>query len=413
MNRIRDYSTSQLDRAHENYIFQRQRLRKFSAQNYLRMRATGQYTQRTLGRVMENIPPLYLDLTNCRQGMGGRATSLHLYPEDFQIAELAPLDENEAGLERHPHLKRILEGNPEEDGSLYFTPEGTPLRELDSSSMCKPRKPSSLEGTPMHDMASAGMAANANGHFHKGKCHRKSKSFSNFLPTSWPFSWGADPAGTDEPEMEAVRVSSPPPKNGQRQQVQAVVEHAAASTDYLDTSSASKEDEDEDDCSADTAGTPLLKSSGSSGSQTESSDSSPGSKMSSPTKLKSSGPSGSSHDSQGNGSIQTVSTDDKVEAIVVDATNDVVLEEIPAGDETEEEDRNLDRIIRPEEIEKFIDDPACAITANVDLGHEAFRELRESVEDVVIGRSGSVGDIENLGQPAEDGVRLRRKHSVA
>ena len=184
-------------------------------------------------------------------------------------------------------------------------------------------------------------------------------------------------------------------------------------SDFSDTSSASKEDEDEDDCSADTAGTPLLKSSGSSGSQTESSDSSPGSKMSSPTKLKSSGPSGSSHDSQGNGSIRTVSTDDKVEAIVVDATNDVVLEEIPAGDETEEEDRNLDRIIRPEEIEKFIDDPACAITANVDLGHEAFRELRESVEDVVTGRSGSVGDIETLGQPAEDGVRLRRKHSVA
>lgn len=148
MNRIRDYSTGQLDKAHENYIFQRQRLRKFSAQNYLRMRATGQYTQRTLGRVMENIPPLYLDLSNCRQGMGGRATSIHLYPEDFQIAELAPLDENEASLERHPHLKRILEVNPDdEEGSMYFTPEDTPLREIDPR-LAKWRKPSSLEGTP-------------------------------------------------------------------------------------------------------------------------------------------------------------------------------------------------------------------------------------------------------------------------
>lgn len=37
MSRIRDYSANQLDRVYENYIFQRQRLRKFSAQNYLRV----------------------------------------------------------------------------------------------------------------------------------------------------------------------------------------------------------------------------------------------------------------------------------------------------------------------------------------------------------------------------------------
>jgi len=37
MSRIRDYSANQLDRVHENYIFQRQRLRKFSAQNYLKV----------------------------------------------------------------------------------------------------------------------------------------------------------------------------------------------------------------------------------------------------------------------------------------------------------------------------------------------------------------------------------------
>ena len=43
MSRIRDYSANQLDRVHENYIFQRQRLRKFSAQNYLRV----QVNQRT------------------------------------------------------------------------------------------------------------------------------------------------------------------------------------------------------------------------------------------------------------------------------------------------------------------------------------------------------------------------------
>ena len=68
MGRIRDYSTSQLDRAHENCIFQRQRPRKFSAQNYLKMRKTGKYMQWTLNKVIESLPPLYLDLSNCRQG---------------------------------------------------------------------------------------------------------------------------------------------------------------------------------------------------------------------------------------------------------------------------------------------------------------------------------------------------------
>ena len=80
MARIRDYSTSQLQRVHENYYFQRQRLRKFNAQNYLKMRETRQYTRRTLQKVMENLPALYLDLTTCRQGMGERQSSLEWNP---------------------------------------------------------------------------------------------------------------------------------------------------------------------------------------------------------------------------------------------------------------------------------------------------------------------------------------------
>ena len=80
MARIRDYSTSQLQRVHENYYFQRQRLRKFNAQNYLKMRETRQYTRRTLQKVMENLPALYLDLTTCRQGMGERTGSIEWNP---------------------------------------------------------------------------------------------------------------------------------------------------------------------------------------------------------------------------------------------------------------------------------------------------------------------------------------------
>ena len=41
VTKMREYSNSQLAKSHENYIFQRQRLRKFSAQNYLKIRETG------------------------------------------------------------------------------------------------------------------------------------------------------------------------------------------------------------------------------------------------------------------------------------------------------------------------------------------------------------------------------------
>lgn len=85
MQRIRDYSSSQLERVNENYIFQRQRLRKFSAQNYLKMRETQKYTKRTLNKVMENLPALYIDLTACSQGMGQRQSSLQWEPNSLQV----------------------------------------------------------------------------------------------------------------------------------------------------------------------------------------------------------------------------------------------------------------------------------------------------------------------------------------
>ena len=85
MHRIRDYSNGQLERVNENYIFQRQKLRKFSAQNYLKMRETKKYTQKTLNKVMENLPALYLDLTACRQGLRDRQPSLEWEEDEFQV----------------------------------------------------------------------------------------------------------------------------------------------------------------------------------------------------------------------------------------------------------------------------------------------------------------------------------------
>ena len=70
VNRVREYSNMQLTKLHENYIFQRQRLRKFSVQNYVKIRETGKYTQKTLNRVIESMPTL-TDMANCHQGQGG------------------------------------------------------------------------------------------------------------------------------------------------------------------------------------------------------------------------------------------------------------------------------------------------------------------------------------------------------
>eukprot|EP00095_Tigriopus_kingsejongensis_P009810 maker-scaffold239_size242058-snap-gene-0.16 protein:Tk09810 transcript:maker-scaffold239_size242058-snap-gene-0.16-mRNA-1 annotation:"leucine-rich repeat and immunoglobulin-like domain-containing nogo receptor-interacting protein 2" len=195
MQRIRDYSGGQLDKVHENYIFQRQRLRKFSAQNYLKMRATGKYTQKTLNRVMDNIPPLYLDLSTCRQGMGPRAESINL-PPDFDIGDLN------------------VELGFDDDHSLYFTPTGTPQRELPP-----PLSP------PFPLRFDREMSPRT---FHRANDPRmvKSKSLGHlqgqgwFPPLTMPIPMGVVGAGNRNPSVQRPAQSHP-----MRQEVQAIVEH--------------------------------------------------------------------------------------------------------------------------------------------------------------------------------------------
>ncbi len=236
MNRIRDYSSGQLDRVHENYIFQRQRLRKFSAQNYLRMRATGKSTQRTLNKVIENLPPLYLDLSNCRQGMGGRQESMH-FPDDFNIGELEPFDPAQFDLDMppplpppqpQPHLHFLRRGrnrSAEEldemvthdtTSSLYFTPRATPQREVNGTVA---RKTSSLKSTPTRE------AVAAEPYRAVYKTHRKSKSFGSFLPQKWFFS--PPPAEQQQHQVDPVAVSAP--TGGHQRTVRAIIEHVASS----------------------------------------------------------------------------------------------------------------------------------------------------------------------------------------
>ena len=61
---MREYSTGQLNWVRENYVFQRNKIRKFSAHQVLRIREGYKYQQQTLNKVLENLPSFYFE--NCR-----------------------------------------------------------------------------------------------------------------------------------------------------------------------------------------------------------------------------------------------------------------------------------------------------------------------------------------------------------
>ena len=153
VTRMRDYSNMQLTKLHENYIFQRQRLRKFSVQNYVKIRETGKYTQKTLNRVIESMPTL-IEMTNCRQG-----------GPDW--------DEGDEGDPAPVELMLMM--REAEESSLYFTPAGTPLQEV---------------APGHHDLTSPGPGAGGGA---RRKSHRRMVSnLSNLLPFWWGQTMGPD-----------------------------------------------------------------------------------------------------------------------------------------------------------------------------------------------------------------------------
>ena len=146
VNRVREYSNMQLTKLHENYIFQRQRLRKFSVQNYVKIRETGKYTQKTLNRVIESMPTL-TEMTNCRQGGPG---------PDW--------DDDDDDQDPQMELMMMIR---EENQSLYYTPQDTPVREV-------PLPP---------QLTSPDITVKDN---NKRKSHKRMVSnLSNFLPFWW------------------------------------------------------------------------------------------------------------------------------------------------------------------------------------------------------------------------------------
>jgi len=175
INKMRDYSNGQLTRCHENYIFQRQRLRKFSAANYLKIRETGKYTQKTLNRVIEHMPTLYVDLTSCRQGAPDwDADDMEEGPPQLEMADMTGVGESQ---------------------SLYFTPAGTPLRDGPGGHVPYSDNPGGNPYSPVYSPSPVGKSR---------KSHKRMVSnLSNFLP----FWWGMGQSDQHTPEDPGTTIA--------------------------------------------------------------------------------------------------------------------------------------------------------------------------------------------------------------
>jgi hypothetical protein len=93
----------------ENYVFQRNRIKKFSAHQAFRLRETYKYQQQTLNKLLENLPSLYLE--NCRSGACGRTDSINFDSSTFGDDDIR-------------HIAVGTEGLPwcQSRQSVYYTP---------------------------------------------------------------------------------------------------------------------------------------------------------------------------------------------------------------------------------------------------------------------------------------------------
>lgn len=100
-------------------MFQRNKIRKFSAHKVLQLRETYKYQQQTLNKVLENLPSLYFE--NCRAGNCGRAESLVFDPADLESVDFYI----KSKIEKLSNLDEVpdeTENLTQSKLSLYYTP---------------------------------------------------------------------------------------------------------------------------------------------------------------------------------------------------------------------------------------------------------------------------------------------------
>lgn len=73
--KVYDYTVDRLQTVQRNYVTQRARVRKFSAHQLIRLREKYKFQQKTLNKIMENLPAFYLD--SCRSAACARTDSVY------------------------------------------------------------------------------------------------------------------------------------------------------------------------------------------------------------------------------------------------------------------------------------------------------------------------------------------------
>lgn len=72
-----------LQTVQRNYVSQRSRVRKFGAHQLIRMREKYKFQQRTLNKIMENLPAFYLD--SCRSATCARTDSVYFPDPEVDV----------------------------------------------------------------------------------------------------------------------------------------------------------------------------------------------------------------------------------------------------------------------------------------------------------------------------------------
>lgn len=132
MKKVRDYSTTQLGWVRENYVFQRNRMHKFSSHQVLRFRESYKYQQQALNKLLENLPSLNID--NCRGSSCGRSES-SVFVDGKGDADFQVIDTYAKAKVEEMTQPSVLDEAVDEQ-SVYYTPSElsdspmSPVKEL-------------------------------------------------------------------------------------------------------------------------------------------------------------------------------------------------------------------------------------------------------------------------------------------
>lgn len=109
---MRDYGIGQIDRLRENYVFQRNRIRKFSAHHLYKLRENYKLQQQHLNKILEN-----LNLESCRS-VCARTDSIIFDPAEIGL-EPPPLEI----LPPPAIFPLFMDEDTESQISAYYTPD--------------------------------------------------------------------------------------------------------------------------------------------------------------------------------------------------------------------------------------------------------------------------------------------------